>query len=55
MGDIFEAAVEGNVEEVIRLLDSDPALLEREEDRGDTPLATAAWCGQFGVVTRYLL
>jgi hypothetical protein len=55
MGDIFRAAEEGNEEEVIRLLDADPTLLEREDDDGNRPLLMAAWYGQLGVVTRYLL
>jgi ankyrin repeat protein len=55
MGDIFMAVREGNEEEVIRLLDADPVLLEnREDDRGDRPLAAAAWRGQLGV-TRLLI
>jgi hypothetical protein len=45
----------GNEEEVIRLLDADPDLLEREFDVGHRPLTSAAWHGQLGVVTRYLL
>jgi hypothetical protein len=56
MEDIFIAAGEGNEEEVIRLLDADPALLEMEEiDIGDRPLTVAARYRQLGVVTRYLL
>jgi serine/threonine-protein phosphatase 6 regulatory ankyrin repeat subunit B len=50
MGDIFGAVEEGNEGEVMRLLDADPALLEREDD-GDRPLAMAAWNGHLGVVT----
>jgi ankyrin repeat protein len=49
MAAIFEAAREGNEEEVKRLLDADPLLLEREDDRGDRPLAWAASSGQLGV------
>jgi hypothetical protein len=56
MGDIFRAVREGNEEEVIRLLDADPALLEnREGDDGERPLTWAALYGQLGVTTRYLL
>jgi ankyrin repeat protein len=51
MGDIFEAARQGNEEEVIQLLDADPALLERENNFGDRPLAVAALSRQPGVVT----
>jgi ankyrin repeat protein len=51
MEDIFEAAEEGDEEEVIRLLDADPLLLEGEYNNGDRPLAVAALCGQLGVVT----
>jgi ankyrin repeat protein len=50
MGDIFRATEEGNEGEVIRLLDADPALLERENDDGDRPLAVAGLSGQLGVV-----
>jgi ankyrin repeat protein len=51
MGDIFRAAREGNEEEVIRLLDADPALLESEDDDGYRPLAVAALSGQLGMST----
>jgi ankyrin repeat protein len=51
MGDIFRAAEEGNEEEVIRLLDGDPALLERVNNRGDRPLAVAAANRQLRLVT----
>jgi ankyrin repeat protein len=50
MGDIFRAVEEGNEEEVIRLLDADPALLERVDQNGDMPLAGAAHHGHLGVV-----
>jgi ankyrin repeat protein len=50
MGDIFRAAEEGDEEEVIRLLDADPLLLEGEDNNGDRPLAVAALFGQLGVV-----
>jgi ankyrin repeat protein len=52
MEDIYDAAEGGNEEEVIRLLDADPLLLERvDDDYGDRPLAWAASSGQLGVVT----
>jgi ankyrin repeat protein len=51
MEDIFIAVREGHEEEVIRLLDADPVLLEGEDHDGDGPLAAAAWYGQLGVVT----
>jgi serine/threonine-protein phosphatase 6 regulatory ankyrin repeat subunit B len=54
MGDIFRAAREGNEEEVTRLLDVDPALLERGDDRGDRPLTVAALSRQLRV-TRLLI
>jgi ankyrin repeat protein len=54
MEEIFRAAREGNEGEVIRLLDADPTLLEREDDDGDRLLAVAAWHGQLGV-TRLLI
>jgi ankyrin repeat protein len=50
MEDIFIAAGEGYEEEVIRLLDADPALLDMEDEDGDRPFAEAAWRGQLGVV-----
>jgi ankyrin repeat protein len=50
----FRAIREGNEEEVIRLLDADPTLLEREDDGGDRPTAVAAFSGQLGV-TRVLI
>jgi ankyrin repeat protein len=40
---------EGNEEEVIRLLDADPGLLERADQHGDSPLIGAAAYGQLGV------
>jgi ankyrin repeat protein len=49
-GDFFEAAEEGDEEEVTRLLDADPLLLEGEADDGNRPLAWAALWGQLGVV-----
>jgi ankyrin repeat protein len=54
MGDIFRATEEGNEEEVIRLLDADPTLLEREHNEGNRPLLWAACYGQLGV-TRLLI
>jgi ankyrin repeat protein len=50
MGDIFRAAREGNEGEVLRLLDADPALLERVDQHGDRPLIGAAAYGQLEVV-----
>jgi ankyrin repeat protein len=50
MGDIFRAAGEGDEREVKRLLDADPALLERETNGGYRPLTVAAHCGQLGVL-----
>jgi ankyrin repeat protein len=50
MEDIFRAVWEGNEEEVVRLLDADPGLLERGDHSGDRPLAAAAEYGQLGVV-----
>jgi cytohesin len=49
MGDIFRAAEEGNEEEVKRLLDTDPALLEREDVGENRPLVLAAHYGHLGV------
>jgi ankyrin repeat protein len=51
MGDIFRALREGNEEEVIRLLDVDPALLEGENDDGDRPLVLAAEHGHLRVAS----
>jgi ankyrin repeat protein len=42
MGDIFRAAREGNEEEVIRLLDIHPTLLEKVDNDRNTPLIVAA-------------
>jgi ankyrin repeat protein len=50
MGDIFRAAREGNEGEVIRLLDADPELLERENEHRDRPLAAATSWRQLRVV-----
>jgi ankyrin repeat protein len=50
MEDIFEAAGEGNEEEVRRLLDADPALLGRGCDDGENLLALAAANGHLRVV-----
>jgi ankyrin repeat protein len=51
MGEIFRAAEGGNEERVIRLLDTDPLLLEGEDDGyGDRPLAWAAFSGELGMV-----
>jgi ankyrin repeat protein len=54
MGDIFIAAREGNEDEVIRLLDADPLLLERENNFGIRPLAMAALFGHLGVVRLFI-
>jgi ankyrin repeat protein len=49
---LVRAVEEGNEEEeVIRLLDGEPGLLERGKYGGDRPLAWAAFSGQLGVVT----
>jgi ankyrin repeat protein len=50
MEDIVRAVQEGNEEELIRLLDADPALLERSTNMGKTPLSVAAEHGQLGVM-----
>jgi ankyrin repeat protein len=50
MSRYFRAIEEGNEEEVSRLLDADPTLLEKEHPYGDRPLAKAAEAGQLGVV-----
>jgi ankyrin repeat protein len=50
MGDIFWALKHFNEGEVMWLLDADPTLLEREDDRGDRPLAVAAHNRRLGVV-----
>jgi hypothetical protein len=54
MSAIHGAAQRGDEGEVTRLLDEDPALLERLKI-GKTPLIVAAEHGQVGVMTRYLL
>jgi ankyrin repeat protein len=46
----FQAVMEGNEGEVARLLDDDPALLEKEGHAGVTPFLLAARHGQLGVV-----
>jgi ankyrin repeat protein len=46
----FKAIKEGNEEEVSRLLDADPTLVEKEDSYGDRPLAIAAEAGQLGMV-----
>jgi ankyrin repeat protein len=59
MEDILRAAREGDEEEVNRLLDADPTLLERMDSEGSRegyekwklkPLAVAARCGHLGMV-----
>jgi hypothetical protein len=50
MEGIHGAAQRGDEEEVTRLLDGDPTLLERRNDMGKTPLVLAAEHGQLGVV-----
>lgn len=44
------AASQGNEEEVARLLDADPALLDKQDRWGDRPLVLATQAGQLGVV-----
>jgi ankyrin repeat protein len=46
----FREIAEGNEEEVSRLLDADPTLMEKENSDGDTPLAIAAEAEQLGMV-----
>jgi ankyrin repeat protein len=46
----WKAIKEGNEEEVSRLLDADPTLVEKEELYGDRPLAIAAEARQLGMV-----
>jgi ankyrin repeat protein len=46
----FQAIEEGNDEEVSRLLDADPTLLEKEHPNGDKPLAIAAAAEQLGMM-----
>jgi ankyrin repeat protein len=46
----IKAIAEGNEEEVSRLLDADPTLMEKENSYWDTPLAIAAEARQLGVV-----
>lgn len=48
--ELFQAIEEGDQEDVIRLLDADPTLLEREDRLGDRPLALAAKDGHLGIV-----
>jgi ankyrin repeat protein len=49
---IFQAAARGDVDEVARLLDAEPHLVEARDDRrpDDTPLVVAAEQGRVGVV-----
>jgi ankyrin repeat protein len=48
---LFTAVRRGHVEEVVRLLDADPHLMEaREDEEGNTPLVMAAIHGHAGVV-----
>ncbi|CAL1146637.1 unnamed protein product, partial [Cladocopium goreaui] len=49
-GDILQAAKEGNVGAVRRLLQVDPQSLEQVDEDGDGPLANAAWEGHLEVV-----
>jgi serine/threonine-protein phosphatase 6 regulatory ankyrin repeat subunit B len=51
MWEIFTAVQDGDEEEVIQLLDADPALLEREDHHGERPLTLAAHYGHLGVVS----
>jgi ankyrin repeat protein len=51
MQDIFPPVRAGNVEEVMRLLDADSTLLERQHTDGRRLLVVAAEEGQLGVVT----
>jgi ankyrin repeat protein len=46
----FKAVEEGNEGEVARLLDDDPALLEKADHKGVTPFLLAAEHGQLGVM-----
>jgi ankyrin len=48
--DIFEAVQSGNEEEVSRLLDADPTLLEETDELLYRPLLLAAEAGQLGMV-----
>jgi ankyrin repeat protein len=54
MKEFFRAVEEGNEEEVIRLLDADPALLEIEDHVGHRPLTLASLYGRLGVVTQLI-
>jgi ankyrin repeat protein len=47
---LFKAVKQGNEGEVTRLLDRDPALLEKAGHRGVTPILLAAEHGQLGVM-----
>jgi ankyrin repeat protein len=46
----LKAIKQGNEEEVSRLLDADPTLVEKEDSNGDRPLAIAAEAEQLGMV-----
>jgi ankyrin repeat protein len=50
MRSFSKAISKGNEEEVSRLLDADPTLLERENRIGDTPLVQAVQAGWLGMV-----
>lgn len=50
MEGLLEALQEGEATTVMRLLDAEPALLERAIHEGDRPLAVAAKDGQLGLV-----
>jgi uncharacterized protein len=51
---ILDAAIEGDVDEVERLAEENPGLLEATDGAGTTPLMFASHVGSMGVV-RYLL
>jgi len=53
--DIHHLSRDGRTREVLDLLAVHPDLLERRDERGMTPLATAAWHDQTGLVTALLL
>jgi ankyrin repeat protein len=50
MDDIWEAAKDGDVDEVERLVEQQPGLLDARDDCGMTPLMNASWEGHEGVV-----
>ncbi len=51
---IHEAAKNGDLDEIKRLLKENPALLNEQDNEGRTPLHTAAECGHLNIV-RYLV